>query len=168
MTRIHIYIGAILLSAIIAVQAFAYERTIKAEWTKYVGPTDATVSGFNLYQDGVKVCSFTGKDIVSGECKVDLTKCSTNYTLAALFSDGKESPKSQAYVLQDAGQEPQGLTITVVTITAEVKLNRMGAVISFIPKIAQEEVPADTAVKTGTKIIKKDRYNYTATTVMVM
>ena len=149
-------------------QALAYERTIKAAWTKYVGPTDATVSGFNLYQDGTKVCSFLGKDIVTGECKVDLTKLSTSYTLAALFSDGKESPKSTAYVLQDAGPAPQGLTITVVTITAEVKLNRMGAVISFIPKITQEEVPADTVVKTGTKIVKKDRFNYTATTVMVM
>ena len=44
----------------------------------------------------------------------------------------------------------------------------MGAVISFIPKIMQEEVPADTVVTTGTKIVKKDRYNYTATTIMVM
>lgn len=168
LTRFGIGLMALIVVMAVCQKAFSYERTIKAEWTKYVGPTDMTVAGFQLYQDGAKVCTFTGKDIVAGECKVNLLKSSTNFTLSALFVGGKESPQSQAFVLQDIGQEPQGLKITVVIITAAVKLDRSGAIVSFVPKITQEEVPADAVVKAGTTIKRKDRYNYVATTVMVM
>ena len=168
LTRFGIGLMALIVVMAVCPKAFSYERTIKAEWTKYVGPTDATVAGFQLYQDGAKVCTFTGKDIVTGECKVNLTKLATNFTLSALFTGGKESPQSQVYVLQDTGQAPQGLTITVVTVTAAIKLNRSGTVVSVIPTVTREEVPSNTIVKTGTTISKKGRYDYVATTIMVM
>lgn len=82
------------------IEAFAainINKSIAVEWSPYVPPTSYTVSGFELYQEGTKVCSFIGSSITKGDCSVILTKEQTPFTLTAKFSDGTESSQSVPY-----------------------------------------------------------------------
>lgn len=73
-------------------------RSIHIEWG-YTPPSSPVVTGFQLYQDGVKLdnCFWAGADTSSGDCTVTLTSPVTNFTLTATFSDSTESPHSAPF-----------------------------------------------------------------------
>lgn len=71
--------------------------SIRAEWSAYTPPLLTTVTGFNLYQDGVLACNTKNPLATSIECSVNIVNLSTVYTLSATFADGKESPKSTPF-----------------------------------------------------------------------
>ena len=88
-----------------AVFAAGWERTLHVEWG-YAPPTDLKVSGFVLYQDGVEACAWNGADVRSGDCKTTISTSATNFTLAARFENGPESPRSAPFTLTDFGEGP--------------------------------------------------------------
>ncbi len=75
----------------------ATDYSIHAEWTGYTAPSGLTVTGFNLYQEGVLACQAQGASATSVDCLVSLEADTTNFTLAAVFSNGTESPKSSSF-----------------------------------------------------------------------
>ena len=83
---------------LLSFNAFALDvnKPIIIEWG-YTPPVAPAVSGFNLYQESIKVCSFVGANITTGECTVKIVKTETSFTLTAKFSDGTESPHSVPY-----------------------------------------------------------------------
>lgn len=72
-------------------------RSIHVEWD-YTPPTEPTVTGFQLYQEGTAVCAFEGASTSEGDCTVDLTSQITIFTLTAMFSDDTESPHSAPFL----------------------------------------------------------------------
>lgn len=83
----------------------AADYSIHIEWG-YTPPSEPPVSGFQLYQEGVPVCSTSNPDATSMDCDVSIIGSSTDYTLTALFTDGSESPHSATYTFSVNG-EPQ-------------------------------------------------------------
>lgn len=79
-----------------AANSFATDRTIHIEWG-YTPPSAPAVTGYVLYQEGVKICTFPGPTTTSGDCTVDLVKQSTTFTLTAAFNDNTESPHSAPF-----------------------------------------------------------------------
>lgn len=63
----------------------------------YTPPTTPAVSGFNLYQEGVKVCSTDQQLATTMDCSIIVSKQTTIFTLTAKFVDGTESPHSAPY-----------------------------------------------------------------------
>lgn len=150
-TRLLFFIATLLLGAITSVPVNAYERSIKAEWTRYTPPTGATTASFKLYQDGTLACTFPGAAIVSGDCTVNITKLNTPFTLSALFTDGKESAQSAPFNLIDYGPGPEGLKVTVVTVRAVIGLTSTGKpIMRKPPTITQREAKDGEIVKEGT------------------
>lgn len=86
--------------------SFAWDRNIHIEWG-YTPPEDLKVSGYQLYQNGNKICVFKGASTFSGDCGVKLTKSKTQFALTAVFEDGQESPKSPDFVFTDFGEGPK-------------------------------------------------------------
>jgi PKD repeat protein len=74
-------------------------KTISAEWTNYTAPNDYTVTGFNLYQEETLACQTQNPGTTSMACTVTLTNDTTLFSLAAVFSDGSESPRSSPVAL---------------------------------------------------------------------
>ncbi len=72
----------------------AADYSIHAEWTSYTPPNGFTVTGFRLYQEGTLACQNQNPNATAIDCTVSLTADTTNFTLAAAFSDGTESPHS--------------------------------------------------------------------------
>ena len=78
----------------------AVDKRVHVEWG-YTPPTSPTVSGFQLYQEGIKSapCYFPGASTTSGSCTVSLSKVTTDFTITATFVDGSESPHSAPFAL---------------------------------------------------------------------
>ena len=79
-----------------AANSFATDRTIHIEWG-YTPPSSPAVTGYVLYMEGVKVCTFPGATITAGDCAVSIIKQSTVFTLTAAFDDATESPHSAPF-----------------------------------------------------------------------
>lgn len=86
--------------------ASGWKRPLHVEWG-YAPPADLSVRGFKLYQGDAVACEWTGGDLRSGDCEVNLTHSATAFSLAAQFGNGEESPKSAAYMFPDVGPGPQ-------------------------------------------------------------
>ena len=71
--------------------------SIHAEWQTYTAPSGYTVGGFNLYQEDQLACQTQGATSTTVDCLVSLSADSTNFTLAAVFTNGTESPKSAPF-----------------------------------------------------------------------
>lgn len=172
MKNLFIRIICLLVTAMFAVQAFAYDATFNfsqqypelvAGWKIKAGPTKSGPYPYVIdckkpaaKTDGTFDCIGTG-----------LT-ANPIYAVAVNYdSTGKESAQSNEATTSITVQPPTNLKV-VITVTTAVKLSRYGNVIAVNPVVTEKEVPADQYVKEGTKIVKKDRYNYTATTVTVM
>ena len=78
---------------------------ITAEWTPYTGPPGATVSGFTLYRNGIKVSTFPGASTTSGTSGIQVLK-GDSMTLTANFIDGAESPHSSPFIINWQGNPP--------------------------------------------------------------
>ena len=78
--------------------ALAVDTSIEVQWG-YTPPSAPAVSGFQLYQEGVKLnqCYFAGASVTSGSCTVSLSKFPTSFTLTAKFADNTESPHSAPF-----------------------------------------------------------------------
>lgn len=90
----------------------SFSRSIHVEWG-YTPPSEPQVSGYRLYQEGVKACQTTTATATAMDCRVTLVKAVTNFTLTATFADGTESPHSApfAFSLDDTTtQTPGGTT----------------------------------------------------------
>ena len=83
-----------------------WKRNVHIEWG-YTPPRDVVVSEFVLYQGDAKVCTFTGKDITTGDCEITLNKTGTTFTLTAKFTSGDETPKSPEFTFADFGPGPK-------------------------------------------------------------
>nr|WP_321464463.1 PKD domain-containing protein [uncultured Desulfobulbus sp.] len=99
----------------IAVSAAA--KSIHVEWG-FTPPTEPTVTGFKLYQEGSAVCQTQDPNATAMDCEVTLTAATTNFTLTATFSDGTESPHSSpfAYVSSDFSPPEDGITDTLQAV----------------------------------------------------
>lgn len=77
---------------------WADTRSIHVEWA-YTPPSEPDVTGFQLYQEGVKLdnCFWAGADTSAGDCTVTLPSAITTFTLTATFSDVTESPHSAPF-----------------------------------------------------------------------
>ena len=76
--------------------AMATPQSIHVEWG-YTPPSEPTVTGFRLYQEGAAVHDWLGADVRAGDATVDLTATITNFTLTATFADSTESPHSAPF-----------------------------------------------------------------------
>lgn len=81
----------------LAAPALAGQQKVHIEWG-YTPPSAPAVTGFQLYQEGVRSCLWPGAETTAGDCTVELSKRSTTYTLTATFADGTESPHSAPFV----------------------------------------------------------------------
>lgn len=88
----------ILILLLIPSLVLAVDKSIEVQWG-YTPPMAPAVSGFQLYQEGVKptLCYFPGALTTSGSCTVSLSKVTTDFTLTATFVDGTESPHSSVF-----------------------------------------------------------------------
>ena len=87
----------LLLTLICCLPTFASAATsypLHASWSSYSAPSGYTLSGFKLYQGGAFACQTLVSNATSMDCTVSLTTATTNFTLAATFSDGTESLQS--------------------------------------------------------------------------
>lgn len=99
MKRLLLVVAILLVSVV--TQAAGWERSLQAEWG-YTPPSEPAVTGYLLYLDGVKVCTFPGATTSIGTCKVFLMKRISSFTLTAAFADNTESPHSSPFLLTDA------------------------------------------------------------------
>lgn len=76
--------------------SWAFAQSIHVEWG-YTPPSEPQVTGFRLYQEGVGVCWWAGRDTTAGDCEVTLPVKITNFTLTATFDDSTESPHSSPF-----------------------------------------------------------------------
>lgn len=86
-----------LVFALLLVAQPCFGRSIHVEWG-YTPPSSPAVSGYVLYQEGVKVCTFAGAATMAGDCEVALAKETTAFTLTAAFADSTESPHSAPFL----------------------------------------------------------------------
>lgn len=93
-------------------------HTIQAAWSAYTAPSGYTLLGFNLYQDGVQACQTSSPSATSLDCTVSLSTDTANFTLAASFSDGTESPKSEPFTFTRPTQTPGISPSSTTTIHA--------------------------------------------------
>ena len=88
----------LLILLLIASSVHATQRALDATW-EYTPPSSPVLSGFSLYKEGYKVCTFTPASARSGSCTVDIIQDKTSFTLTATFLDGTESPHSTPFIL---------------------------------------------------------------------
>ena len=100
------FLALLICGLTIAVSSAA--KSIHVEWG-FTPPTEPTVTGFKLYQEGSAVCQTQDPNATAMDCEVTLTAATTNFTLTATFSDGTESPHSSpfAYVSSDFSPPPR-------------------------------------------------------------
>lgn len=97
--------------------ATSSSRSIHVEWG-YTPPSDPQVSGYRLYQEGVKACQTTTATATAMDCTVTLVNAVTNFTLTATFADGTESPHSAPFAFSlDADTTQAPVATTPVTST---------------------------------------------------
>jgi len=74
-------------------------RSIHVEWG-YTPPSEPDVTGFQLYQEGVKLddCFWPGASTDAGDCMVTFSLQNSSFTLTAAFADGTESPHSAPFM----------------------------------------------------------------------
>jgi len=70
--------------------------SIHVEWG-YTPPSEPTIIGYNLYQEGILACQTQDSHATFMDCQVTLTAPTNNFTLTAAFSDGTESPHSAPF-----------------------------------------------------------------------
>ncbi len=103
-------------------------QSIHVEWG-YTPPSEPTVTGYKLYQEGVAVCSTQDPNATAMDCNVTLTATTTNFTLTATFNDNTESPHSAPFAF-DRGDVPPPLQAAIqatpVTGTAPLSVNFSG------------------------------------------
>lgn len=118
----------------------ATNYTLHAEWTNYTAPSGLTVSGFKLYQEDVFACQTTVANATSMDCPVSLTADTTNFALAATFTDGTESPKSAPVAfVNPSGTAALKAAITTNTTSGPAPLSisfsatsSTGAIVSYL------------------------------------
>jgi hypothetical protein len=109
-------------------------RSLHVEWG-YTPPSDPAVTGFNLYQEGVKVVEWTGSDLREADVICDLTASTTKFTLTAAFDDNTESPHSTPFPFSLSNTEPvtvKGfilLSLRAIRLNFDEKMMVAGAVI---------------------------------------
>lgn len=98
--------------------ATSSSRSIHVEWG-YTPPSEPQVSGYRLYQEGVKACQTTVATATAMDCTVTLVKAVTNFTLTATFKDGTESPHSAPFAFSlDADTPEKSAAATATPPTA--------------------------------------------------
>jgi len=99
--------------------ATSASRSIHIEWG-YTPPSQPQVSGYRLYQEGVRACQTTSATATAMDCTVTQVKEVTNFTLTATFADNTESPHSApfAFSLADKSSQTQAGTTTSTPPTA--------------------------------------------------
>jgi PKD repeat protein len=93
------------------ISALATTQSIHVEWG-YTPPSEPTVTGFKLYQEGVFVCQIQDPNASAMDCEVTLTAATTNFTLTASFSDGTESPHSAPFPFTSADTTRSATVVT--------------------------------------------------------
>jgi hypothetical protein len=91
-----IFLLALLLAPALA---WAETRSIHVTW-EYAPPEEPEVTGYQLYQDGVKLanCYWAGAETAAGDCTVTVAPdTKAVFTLSAPFADETESPHSSPY-----------------------------------------------------------------------
>lgn len=109
--------------------ATSSSRSIHVEWG-YTPPSEPRVSGYRLYQEGVKACQTTTATATAMDCTVTLAKKVTNFTLTATFADGTESPHSAPFAFsldEDTTQTPVATTPATATRPAAVLATSVAA-----------------------------------------
>lgn len=94
--------------------ATSASRSIHVEWG-YTPPSQPQVSGYRLYQEGVRACQTTSSTATAMDCTVTLVKAVTNFTLTATFADNTESPHSAPFAFSLADETSQTSTATAST-----------------------------------------------------
>jgi len=69
---------------------------ICVEWV-YTPPSEPTIMGYNLYQEGFLACQNQESQATFMDCQVTLIEPTTNFTLTVAFIDGTESPHSAPF-----------------------------------------------------------------------
>lgn len=104
------FVGILTVPAVVFA-APGWVRGLSIEWS-YEPPADLVLSGFRLYQDGAAVCEWNVPTLRSGPCSTTLYRKTTLFTIAALFTDGQESPYSEPYSYTDWGPKPRLISVT--------------------------------------------------------
>ncbi|MGD9948376.1 MAG: PKD domain-containing protein [Desulfobulbus sp.] len=89
----------------------AENRSIHVEWG-YTPPSQPSVTGFKLYQEGVLACRSDNPNATALDCTVTLLDNPTNFTLTATFADGTESPHSAPFAFSGTGEASDALAGT--------------------------------------------------------
>lgn len=137
MKKIILCVLAVLFISIFSFEAKAEEiRVVNFDW-KYTPPIGLKVTGFNLYQDGVKITQLIGADLNHSSMVCILKAQKTIFTLAAVFTDGSESYSMPA-VLNLANSKP-AKPKNFKLISQKEKINKSSvnlkvATISFVKK----------------------------------
>ncbi len=75
----------------------ATSRDIHIEWS-YTQPNDSReLAGYNLYMEGVEVCSHTNPADTSMDCVIQANDGTYNFTITSFFTDNSESNHSSPY-----------------------------------------------------------------------
>ncbi len=131
----------ILLTVFLCGVALATVRTVQVEFafTKPQEPPPAPqLLGYKLYREGEFVCSSYKTTVFVMDCRVDVTKPNTLFTMSAYYSDGTEGPQSPTYnfeysevvtpskffMIKDI--ENSDKKLVTLTLTAPVNANVVG------------------------------------------
>ena len=98
-TTMHIIIRRLLITLLCCLPTLASAATsqpIHIDW-RYTPPSTPAVTGFKLYQEGILACQTQDPNATGIDCTVVLTADTTNFSLAAIFIDGTESPQSSPF-----------------------------------------------------------------------
>lgn len=96
----------------------AVVKNINATWLSYTSPAGYSLTGFRLYKDNVQICQVSNPKATSMDCQVTLTNQTNQFSLAAVFSNGAESPHSSTFTLTvpevvASGGQNSGLNIEI-------------------------------------------------------
>ena len=86
---------------------FAATQNIHIEWTyDYEQIEGKSLAGYNLYQEGVKVCTTNTPEDLEMDCVFESDPGTFNFTITAFFSDETESPQSPSYAFVLNSEDP--------------------------------------------------------------
>ena len=73
-------------------------QSIHLEWEYDYQPVEGqSLAGYNLYKEGIKVCTTNTPEDSAMDCDIDSVAGTYSFTLTAIYSDGTESPPSLPY-----------------------------------------------------------------------
>ncbi len=105
----------------------ATSRDIHIEWS-YSEPNDGhTLAGYNLYMEGVKVCTQNNPSATSLDCVVQADDRTYNFTLTSFFTDNSETEHSDNYLFTFSSKtEPPpvaAITTTPLSLSGDTPFN---------------------------------------------